>query len=211
MPHVTPVPQAEHEERSHSDHELDLPSRVEALLFVADQPVSIQQLAQALAAGESEVEAALEQLAAHYTERGLRLQRKDRLVQFVTAPEAAPCVERFLGLNFSSSLTTAALETLALVVYRQPVTRAQIEAIRGVNCDSVLRTLLSRGLIAPLGRLEQVGRPIIYGTTFEFLQYFGLLDLSELPPIEEFQPSAGGGERHVPGRAADETPAEGEV
>ena len=77
------------------------------------------------------------------------------------------------------------METLAIVAYRQPVTRAQVEYVRGVNSDSVLRTLINRGLIEERGRLEQVGRPIVYGTTFEFLQYFGLQDLAELPPLDE--------------------------
>jgi len=183
---------SEHTEQNSQHRDLDLRARIEALLFVADEPAPVQQLAQALEVGEREVIAALEELAKHCRERGLRLQRKNRLVQLVTAPEAASDVQRFLGLDISSRLSTAALETLALAAYRQPITRAQIEAIRGVNCDGVLRTLLSRGLIAAQGRLHQAGRPIIYGTTFEFLQYFGLADLGELPdwknlhhPVEE--------------------------
>lgn len=198
------------EEEAEYAYELDLPARIEALLFVADEPVSAEQLAQALKVDIGAIEDGLEQLAACYRRRGLRLQRQGRLVQFVTAPEAAADVERFLGLDLSSRLSAAALETLALIAYRQPITRAQIEAVRGVNCDGVLRTLLTRGLIAPQGRLEQAGRPIIYGTTFEFLQYFGLSDLSELPALEEFQP-AGGGERNEPGRQADEAPADNKV
>jgi segregation and condensation protein B len=102
----------------------------------------------------------------------------------VTAPEAADQVRRFLGLELSGKLSPAALETLAIVAYRQPVTRAQIEAIRGVNSDSVLRTLVNHGLIEEQGRLEQAGRPIIFGTTFEFLQQFGLSDLEQLPSLE---------------------------
>ena len=205
------VPQAEHKERTCCNHELGLPARIEALLFVADEPVSIDQLAQVLDVSRNEVEAALEQLVTHYEKRGLCLQRNDRQVQFVTAPAAASDVERFLGLDLSSSLSTAALETLALIAYRQPITRAQIEAIRGVSCDSVLRTLLSRGLIAPMGRLDQAGRPIIYGTTFEFLQYFGLSDLSELPPIEEIQSSGEGGEQHEPRRTAAKASTDKEI
>jgi len=133
-------------------------------------------------------------------------------VQFVTAPEAAPYVERFLNLDLSSRLSTAALETLALIAYQQPIARMQIEAIRGVNCDGVLRTLLSRGLVAPQGRLDQAGRPIVYGTTFEFLQYFGLSDLSELPALEPVQSAhEGGGESNEPGREANATASEREV
>jgi segregation and condensation protein B len=199
-------------EQRASEFALELASRIEALLFVADAPVSAQQLAQALETDENEIEAGLEQLGAHYQTRGLRLQRQNRAVQFVTAPEAAPYVERFLNLDLSSRLSTAALETLALIAYQQPITRMQIEAIRGVNCDGVLRTLLSRGLVAPQGRLDQAGRPIVYGTTFEFLQYFGLSDLSELPALEPVQSAhEGGGESNEPGREANATASEREV
>jgi segregation and condensation protein B len=199
-----PLPaEAEQEEQIPNRDGLALPARVEALLFVADEPTPVRQLAEALEVSESEVVVALQELEVHCQERGLRLQRTDRQVQFVTAPEAAADVQRFLGLESSSKLSTPALETLALVAYRQPVTRPQIEAIRGVNCDSVLRTLLSRGLVQPQGRLEQAGRPIIYGTTFEFLQYFGLSRLSELPAWEELA-SHGEGELNEPGCEADQ-------
>jgi segregation and condensation protein B len=194
--------QVEQEEQNPNRDGLALPARLEALLFVADEPTPVRQLAEALEVSESEVMVALEELEGHCRERGLRLQRTDRQVQFVTAPEAAADVQRFLGLEGSSKLSTPALETLALVAYRQPVTRPQIETIRGVNCDSVLRTLLSRGLVQPLGRLEQAGRPIIYGTTFEFLQYFGLSRLSELPGWEELA-TEGEGELDEPGCEAD--------
>ena len=160
-------------------------SLIESLLFVAGEPVRAEQLARALEVERSAVEEALRQLSEEYRERGLRLQREDRRVQMVTAPEAAEVIERFLGLGLSGRLSPAALETLAIVAYQQPVTRAQIEAVRGVNCDSVLRTLVRKGLIEEVGRLERAGRPILYGTTFEFLQYFGLQNLSELPPLEE--------------------------
>lgn len=185
--------QGEHTEQDQSCPPLELASRIEALLFVADEPAQIRQLAQALDVSEHQVETALEQLAGRCRERGLRLQRSDRQVQFVTAPQAAPDVQRFLGLDNTSTLSTPALETLALVAYRQPLTRPEMEAIRGVNCDSVLRTLLARGLIAAQGRLDQAGRPIIYGTTFEFLQYFGLSDLSDLPDWADLASSQGGG------------------
>ncbi len=163
----------------------NLASLVESLLFVADGPVTLEQLGRALELKASLIERALDELASCYEGRGLRLQWQGKRVQTVTAPEAAPYIERFLGLQLSTKLSTPALETLAIVAYRQPATRAQIEAVRGVNCDSVLRTLLHRGLIEPVGRLEQAGRPILYGTTFEFLQYFGFSDLSQLPPLQE--------------------------
>jgi segregation and condensation protein B len=160
-------------------------SLLESLLFVADEPVAVNQLAKVLEVGVKSIEEALEGLKAEYSQRGLRIQRKGERVQIVTAPEAAPYIERFLGLQLSGKLSTAALETLAIIAYQQPVTRAQIEAVRGVNCDGVLRTLTRKGLIEEIGRLEQAGRPILYGTTFEFLQYFGLQDLAELPPLED--------------------------
>ncbi|MDW8071163.1 MAG: SMC-Scp complex subunit ScpB, partial [Anaerolineae bacterium] len=117
--------------------------------------------------------------------RGVRVQRHGEQLQLVTAPGAARYVERLLGLSGGGSLSPAALETLAIIAYKQPITRPEIEAVRGVNSDSVLRTLLSKGLIQEVGRLETVGRPVLFGTTLEFLQYFGLSGLDELPPLEE--------------------------
>ena len=190
---------------------LALSTSLEALLFVADEPVSARELAQVLEASEADVEAALQALTQHYAERGLRLQRQDGRVQFVTAPQAAAFIERFLGLEFTSRLSNAGLETLALIAYQQPVTRAQIEAIRGVNCDGVLRTLLGRGMIAPLGRLEQAGRPILYGTTFQFLQHFGLSHIHDLPDREEVKAAIDGGEPHEPGQTANQTGAQPQV
>ena len=115
----------------------------------------------------------------------MRLQRSGNRVQLVTAPELAPSVERFLGLEARARLSRAALETLAIIAYRQPITRPKIESIRGVGSDSVLRTLLSVGLIEEVGRAPTVGRPILYSTTFEFLQHFGLRSLEELPALDE--------------------------
>jgi segregation and condensation protein B len=158
---------------------------IEALLFVAGEPVILGQLMRTLEAEQELVEEVLRSLAQEYERRGLRIQREGDEVQMVTAPECAPYVERFLGLQFSGRLSTAALETLAIVAYRQPITRAQVEEIRGVNCEGVLRNLVARGLVDELGRLDRAGRPILYGTTFEFLQYFGLSDLTELPQVEE--------------------------
>jgi segregation and condensation protein B len=162
---------------------LDLKARVESLLFVANEPVPIERLASVLEVDADQVEAILRRLEAEYQDRGMRLQRKGRRIQMVTAPEMADLVRDFLGLELSGKLSPAALETLAIVAYSQPVTRAEIESVRGVSSDSVLRTLLNRGLIEELGRLEQAGRPIIYGTTFEFLQQFGLSSLEQLPPL----------------------------
>jgi segregation and condensation protein B len=163
---------------------VQIKSLVESLLFVADRPVRVHELAAAIEANTDEVESALQSLSSEYQARGIRLQRKGDEIQMVSAPEAGPHIERFLGLEISGRLSVAALETLSIVAYRQPVTRAQIDAIRGVQSDGVLRSLVRRGLIEQIGRAPTVGRPNLYGTTFEFLQQFGLQGLSELPDWE---------------------------
>ncbi len=127
----------------------------------------------------------MQSLSSSYAEQGgLRLQRQGDRLQIVTTPEAAPYVERFLGLSVTTSLSPAALEALAVIAYKQPIARSEIEAIRGVNSDGVLRNLVSKGLVEEVGRLETVGHPVLFGTTFDFLQYFGLSGLNELPPLE---------------------------
>ena len=147
---------------------------IESILFVAAEPVHVRQLARMLALPIDAVEHALERLREQYRGRGIRLQRHDDLVQLVSAPEAASVIERFLGLNLSAPrLSGAALETLAIVAYRQPVTRPGIEAVRGVDCSGALRTLLQRGLVAEVGRVQSAGRPLLYGTTDEFLSNSG--------------------------------------
>lgn len=166
------------------DNALSLKVLIESLLFVAEGPVAIGALAKVLEVSTEQVEAALAELKQEYTARGIRVQRLRDKVQLVTAPEVAPLIEKFLGVNTSGHLSAAALETLAIIAYRQPITRPAIEAIRGVNCDGVIQTLLARGLIQEVGRQETAGRPILYATTFEFLQNFGLRDTDELPPLE---------------------------
>lgn len=158
---------------------------LEGILFVADEPVTIAQLAETLQIQRSLAREAVRLLVEEYGERGLRIQHEGERVQMITAPQVAPYVERFLGLQFSGKLSSASLETLAIIAYRQPITRPEIEAIRGVNCQGVLKNLTARGLIEEVDRLDTVGRPIVYGTTFEFLQYFGLENLAELPKLEE--------------------------
>jgi len=162
----------------------ELAGIVESLLFVADAPLSVRQLADVVRCDSETIEQALSRLTQDCRTGGLRVQRQGDQVQMVTCPEAMPYVERLLGLGQSSRLSAAALETLAIVAYRQPVTRSDIEAIRGVSSDGVLRTLLGRGLVAEVGRQETVGRPVLLGTTFEFLQYFGLGGLDELPAMD---------------------------
>ena len=166
-----------------------LAARIEALLFVAPGAVTAMQLATALECSVRDIEKGLESIEAALKQevpaRGLRMQRHQNRVQLTTAPEMAADVERFLGLEVSSRLSRAALETLAIIAYQQPVTRPEIDAIRGVNSDGVLKSLLSKGLIQEIGRAERPGRPILYSTTTEFLQNFGLNSLGELPPLSE--------------------------
>ena len=136
----------------------------------------------------SDVEAGLEELESQYQEnvlqRGLRLQRHQGKVQLTTAGEIAPWIERLLGLEAVSRLSRAALEALAIVAYKEPVTRPYIDSIRGVHSDGVLKSLLSKGLIQEIGRADSPGRPILYSTTTDFLQHFGLNSLTDLPPME---------------------------
>ena len=162
---------------------LPLDITLEALLFVSPGRVSLNQLAQFFETTPREIELALGRLDDVFSQRGLRLQRSNRSVQLTTAPELAQDVERFLGLQETTSLSRAALEVLAIIAYQQPVTRPQIDSIRGVNSDSVLRTLLRHGLVEEVGRTDAPGRPILYSTTEEFLSHFGLGSLEDLPPL----------------------------
>ena len=165
---------------------LPLIAALESLLFVSDEAVEPAQLARALGLAPGEVEGGLQALDAAYRagNRGLRLQTRNGRYQLVTAPEAANLIETFLNLDATSKLSAPALETLAVVAYRQPVTRAQIEAVRGVDCSGVLRSLLQRGLLEEVGRLDAPGRPVLYGVTDLFMHHFGLTALHELPPLE---------------------------
>lgn len=163
---------------------LSLAAQIEALLFVAIEPVTPGQIATALESTTGDVNGALDELDASLRTRGLRLQRFSGRVQLTTAPGTAEAIERFLGLEAASHLSRAALETLAIIAYQQPVTRPLVDSVRGVNSDGVMRSLLSKGLIQEGGRAEGPGRPILYSTTPEFLQHFGLNSLTELPPLD---------------------------
>lgn len=161
-----------------------LKGKLEALLFAAPGPASVEQLATALDISPGMVNEALASLQAEYAGRGLRLQRHQGRAQLTTAPEYASEVERFLQLDIRTRLSRAALEVLAIISYKQPVTHPAIDSIRGVNSDASLKTLLRHGLIEEVGRSPGPGRPILYGTSPEFLQHFGLSSLEELPPLE---------------------------
>ena len=164
-----------------------LPFLLEALLFVADHPVEDAYLARALDVSPQRVMRALDELgdSLRETGRGVRLQRGPEGVLLVSAPEAAGPVERFLGLELSRRLSTAALETLAIIAYKQPVTRGQIDGVRGVSSDGAVQTLRARGLIEPAGYASGPGRPTLFRTTQRFLQHFGLERTGQLPALPE--------------------------
>ncbi len=158
---------------------------LESLLFVASGPVSTSRLGAALDISPADVNSLLGDLTNLYRDRGLRLQWIGQSVQLTSAPEASEVVERFLGLEVTTRLSPAALEVLAIIAYMQPITRPSIDQVRGVNSDGALRTLLSKGLIEEQGRMDTPGRPILYGTTPEFLQHFGLSLIDELPTLAD--------------------------
>ena len=164
--------------------DLEINALVEAILFVSPEPLSVDQIANILEIAPRLVKKALEEIDSLYQGRGIRLQRHRNKIQITTAPEAAPLLEKMLELETTSTLSQAALETLSIIAYQQPITRPQIDAIRGVNSDGVLRTLLTKGLIDDVGRADGPGRPILYSTTPDFLKYFGLSSYDELPPLD---------------------------
>jgi segregation and condensation protein B len=158
----------------------ELKAALESILFVADQPVEIVQLRKILDVPSDTVEDLITMLSSDYEERGIRIARLKDSIRMVTAPESAPYVQAFLGLEQTVRLSGAALETLAIIAFKQPVTRAQVEGIRGVNSDGVIATLEGRGLIEEIGESESAGHPRLYATTMAFLQHFGLQSLDEL-------------------------------
>jgi segregation and condensation protein B len=158
----------------------------EALLLVAPGPTSIDELARGAEVPIERMARAIESLT-EQTNRGWVVQRHGEKVQLSTAPRFSGAVRRFLGLEREARLSTAALEALAVVAYQQPVTRAEIDRVRGVDCSGVVSTLLSRGLIEVVGRLAAPGNPMQYGTTPEFLLHFGLSSLADLPPLGQVE------------------------
>jgi segregation and condensation protein B len=158
-------------------------AQLEALLFVAERPLSRSEIAQVAGVDRDTVDARIGDLAYTLAERGIRIVESGEKVELATAPEAGALIARYVGAD-APRLSNPSLETLAIVAYRQPCTRATIERIRGVDSDYTLRTLMHRRLVVELGRSEAPGRPILYGTAFEFLERFGLSSLEELPPLE---------------------------
>ena len=167
----------------------ELVSAVEALIFVADEPISTKLLADVLEEPKGAITAAVEQLTADYEERGSGLQLREVAGgwQIATKTELHEEVRRFLKTRPSAKLSIASLETLAVIAYKQPITVPEILEIRGVQSATSIKTLLDKRLIVAKGRKEAVGRPIQYGTSKEFLVQFGLKDLQELPSIEDFE------------------------
>jgi len=159
-------------------------SIIESILLVAEKPISIKELSSVTGSMVSEVQKILAELIKEFQNRGMRIIRKGEFFHLVSAPENADFVARYLNEELRSDLSQPALETLSIIAYRQPTTRLEVEEIRGVSSDQVLRQLSVRGLICEVGRKETPGRPILYGTTMEFLQFFGLSDHQELPKIE---------------------------
>ena len=162
---------------------LRLQRPIEALLFVAGEPLSIKQIAKLTRAAHTEVAATLAQISAEYAERGIVVREVAGGYRFATSPLARDAIEAYL-LPPKTTLSTPAMEALAIVAHLQPVTKSEIEAIRGVNSDSVVGTLLDRDLIVEAGRKDVVGRPMQYCTTPFFLESFGLRSLDDLPQIE---------------------------
>ena len=169
---------------SKSTPELSMLAKLEGLLFVAAEPVALTQFGTVLDLSPAKTKNLLDELDETLATRGLRIQTHRGKVQLTTAPELAPLIETFLGLDATSKLSPAALEALSIIAYQQPVTRPQVDAIRGVNSDGVMRSLLTKGLIQESGRAEGPGRPILYGTTPEFLQHFGIASLADLPTLD---------------------------
>jgi len=184
---------------------MNLKSIIEALLFAAHKPLSPQEIRSVLTAEtedksgataaplkrvkEAEIAGAIEQLKVDYiqSERSFTIAEIASRFQLVSRPEYAPWLKKLLDVDRPTRLSPSALETLAIIAYRQPITRVEMESVRGVNVDGVLRTLLERGLVKITGRSELPGRPLQYGTTQVFLEHFGLRDLTDLPAIEELR------------------------
>lgn len=177
-------------EQGESIEARELKAILEALLFVSHGSVSVERLASVLeGVSKAEVRQALRRLQDDYERSGRSLQIVEVAggFQLVTKPDYGPWIKRLEKSKPAPKLSRSALESLAIIAYKQPIVRAEIEQIRGVETSGVVRTLLERKLIRMVGRKEEPGRPIMYGTTKQFLQHFGLRDLSELPPLREFK------------------------
>lgn len=159
-------------------------NQIESVLLVAEKPVSIKELSGVLGVMIPKINQTLLDLMNEYKNRGLKIIKKGEYYSMVTSPENAEIVSRYLNEELRHDLSDAAIETLSVVTYKQPVTRLEIEEVRGANSDQIIRNLMLRGLIGEMGRKETPGRPILYGTTMEFLQYFGFEGEHQIPKFE---------------------------
>lgn len=163
----------------------ELPWVIEALLFVAEEPLTAPALAAATGASDGAIRKAIIRLSADYEARGLRVMESSGRYQLVTAPEYGPYIEQLLGMGPGQRISRAALEVLTIIAYRQPCSRSEIEAIRGVNSDRLVLTLETRGLVEAAGQSEGPGRAKLFRTTARFLEHFGLRSAAELPALPE--------------------------
>ena len=170
--------------------EMEIPQIIEAILFVAGEPVALSDLTTALGISEIETIRAVEEMERAFDtqKRGIAVKRYGDHLRLETRAEYAPFVERMLQPVQRQSLSQTAMETLAVIAYRQPTTKGEVEQVRGVKCDYSVQSLLTKGLIAEVGRKETLGRPIVYATTDKFLEHFGISDIRELPPLPDPQP-----------------------
>lgn len=164
-------------------------SVIEALLFAWSDPLALKDIAKVLEVDEKRVGEVLKEMMDdfNYNKRGIQIIKMNDHYQLATKPEHYDYVQKLLEPKQNKGLTQAALETLAIIAYKQPIPKGEIEGIRGVKCDKAIATLLEKDLIEEKGRLEKTGRPILYGTSLNFLKAFGLNSLKDLPPISEFQ------------------------
>ena len=193
------------------DHQLK--SAIEALLFVSNNPLSLDRLKGIFEETQPEqIEAQIQALSHEYDERGAGIMLAEVAggYQLATRPENVSWIRKFKSVKVSARLSKPALETLAIVAYKQPITRMEVEAIRGVNIGGIMRNLMERRLVKIVGKKDVPGKPMMYGTTLEFLQYFGLKDLSALPTLKEFQELEAGEEvmEEIPVAGADAVPSD---
>jgi segregation and condensation protein B len=187
---------------------------IESVLFVADGPVELRTLARLTEQMPEAIGQAIEELGATSRERGVRIQRTGQSAQMVSAPETASYVQRYLGIDENQRLSSVVLVTLTVIAYKQPVTKGEVERILRKNCDYSVMVLKARDLINEVGRADGPGRPYLYGTTFKFLEHFGLEKPEDLPPLPELEVAAalvaengGAAIEGAPAEVLDEEPA----
>jgi len=171
--------------------EREIKAIIEALLFIWGEPLSIKDISHILEIDEKRAKSIMQEMIDDFdfNRRGIKIIRIENHYQFCTRPEHYSWISKLSQQKDSKTLSTAALETLSIIAYRQPITKNEIDAVRGVRSDKAIETLVNKRLVEEKGRLERTGRPIIYGTTDEFLRYFGLESLEDLPELENFEVS----------------------